>query len=147
MLKSTQALQIVCPVAQKPLTIPALIVCLILQAAAAQAAFTCAQDPTEGTPAGQQMQGSGTSGHDRHSMHDVVATTSDESVSHAPMPCCDIDEVSGCSMSGCAGATQALTFAPLAQLFQPLRTEAIRLLDWLGHYPSPADGIFRPPIA
>ena len=145
--------------AQKPLTIPALIVCLIFQAAAAQAAFTCAQDPKEGTTAGQEMQGSGTSGHDHHGMHDavattnavatkgVVATTTDETASHAPMPCCDVDEVSGCSMSGCAGATQALTFAPLAQLFQHQSTEAVRPLDWLGPYPSPADGIFRPPIA
>jgi len=132
-------------VAQKLLIIPMLVLGLLLQAAAAQAAMPCASDPIQQHGADATSEPAAGTVHAHHTMH----APSQEQVAdpHAQMPCCVEGEAISCFISGCVSAAPAVPALSSANPFLNLRVTTAANVNRLAIYASPPDGIFRPPIA
>jgi hypothetical protein len=143
-------------VAGKLLLIPTLVLGLLLQAAAVQAALPCAPE-TEHAAATSQSTGheghahqampDDAHGQSQHEMHGSTTHAMHQTAdAHQKMPCCDTDEAATCTTSSCASPAPVMLLTSSIQLISRLLEATAQPVDWLTPYASPADGIFRPPI-
>ena len=142
--------------ARKLLLIPTLVLGLLVQAAAVQAELPCAPEPEQAAVS----QSTEHEGHAHHAMPEDAYSQSQQEMhgspthamhqsadAHEQMPCCDTDEAATCSANGCASPAPTMTLMPSIQLISRSLEATAQPIDWLAPYASPADGIFRPPIA
>jgi hypothetical protein len=125
-------------VAKKLLLIPTLVLGLLVQAAAVQAGMTCVPESTDHAVAASQ------STEQEDHAHQAMHQSAD---AHEQMPCCDTDEAATCTTSSCASPAPVMLLTSSIQLISRLLEATAQPVDWLTPYASPADGIFRPPIA